>query len=424
MVDMWWIREVWAVFRRSLLMLIVLSFMGGSTFTLFGTVDRVRHYSNPYEFDFLGWTVAAVMGKSTQAAVGTSHFLAEQDRNDLVRDYMALVGQLQSKRAELEEAFGNPDSLQSSLDVRRVGAELTQLVAEADKARPIVESILQEQVAIVLADLNLVSRGMIFPPVSFGFAQLPSSLIVSPREMIRQDANISLRVDLPLEEKVALEELVEGREDVSALIVPVGGLGTYPTMILESTSLVWITEVIAHEWVHNYLAFHPLGWNYSRTPELRTMNETAASLIGLAVGRLVLAEYYPDLLPQTAPPTTTENSPEPPAFDFRAEMRITRLRVDELLDQGAVEPAEQFMEQRRLYFWENGYRIRRLNQAYFAFHGAYADEPGGAAGDDPVGEAVRALWDRLDSPALFLRRMARMNSYQDLQAEVGLPVGN
>jgi hypothetical protein len=397
--------------------------MGGSTFTLFGTVDRVRYYSNPYEFDFLGWTLAAVAGKSVQAGVGTSHFLEEQDRNDLVREYMKLVGQLQSKQVELEDAYGNPDPVQSSLDVKRVGEELVQLVEEADKIRPVVEAILQEQVAIVLADLTLVPRAVVFPPVSFSFAQLPSSLIISPREMIRQDASISLRVDLPLEEKVALEEMVERHEDVSALIVPVGGLGTYPTMILESTSLVWITEVIAHEWVHNYLAFHPLGWNYSRTPELRTMNETAASLIGLAVGRLVLAEYYPDLLPQPAPPSTTDSIPEPLAFDFRAEMRITRLKVDELLDQGAIEAAEQYMEERRLFFWENGYRIRRLNQAYFAFHGAYADEPGGAAGDDPVGEAVRALWVQLNSPANFLRMMARMNSYQDLQMKVGLPIG-
>jgi hypothetical protein len=419
----WWMQELWAVFRRVLLILILLTLMGGSTFTLFGTVERVRYYSNPYEFDFLGWTLAAVAEKSVQAGVGTSHFLEEQDRNDLVREYMKLVGQVQSKQVDLEDAYGNPDPMQSSLDVKRVGEELVQLVEEADKIRPVVEAILQEQVAIILADLNLVPRAVVFPPVSFSFAQLPSSLIISPREMIRQDANISLRVDLPLEEKVTLEELVERHEDVSALIVPVGGLGTYPTMILENTSLVWITEVIAHEWVHNYLAFHPLGWNYSRTPELRTMNETAASLIGLAVGRLVLAEYYPELLPQPAPPSTTDSIPEPIAFDFRAEMRITRLKVDELLDQGAIEAAEQYMEERRLFFWENGYRIRRLNQAYFAFHGAYADEPGGAAGDDPVGEAVRTLWDQLNSPAIFLRMMARMNSYQDLQMKVGSPIG-
>lgn len=66
-------------------------------------------------------------------------------------------------------------------------------------------------------------------------------------------------------------------------------------------------------------------------------------------------------------------------------------------------------------FNQQGYDLRRLNQAYFAFHGAYADEPGGAAGADPVGAAVRRLWELSQSPAAFLRRMARMNSFDDLQ---------
>ena len=102
-------------------------------------------------------------------------------------------------------------------------------------------------------------------------------------------------------------------------------------------------------------------------------------------------------------------------------MHETRVNVDEMLAAGQVEEAEDYMEARRQFFWENGYHIRKLNQAYFAFHGAYADAPGGAAGDDPVGEAVRVLWQRVGSPAGFLQLMARMNSYQDLLNEVGLP---
>jgi hypothetical protein len=73
------------------------------------------------------------------------------------------------------------------------------------------------------------------------------------------------------------------------------------------------------------------------------------------------------------------------------------------------------MEQRRLFFWENGYAIRKLNQAYFAFYGAYADVPGGAAGEDPVGPAVRALRAQSVSLTEFLTTIARMNSFQQLQ---------
>ncbi len=72
-------------------------------------------------------------------------------------------------------------------------------------------------------------------------------------------------------------------------------------------------------------------------------------------------------------------------------MHTTRVHVDELLAAGKITEAETYMDQRRQVFWDNGYPIRKLNQAYFAFYGAYADVPGGAAGEDPVGPAVRAL---------------------------------
>ena len=76
------------------------------------------------------------------------------------------------------------------------------------------------------------------------------------------------------------------------------------------------------------------------------------------------------------------------------------------------------MEQRRLVFWQNGYPIRKLNQAYFAFYGAYANVPGGAAGEDPVGPAVRALRAQSASLADFLKTIARMSSFQQLQAAI------
>jgi hypothetical protein len=77
------------------------------------------------------------------------------------------------------------------------------------------------------------------------------------------------------------------------------------------------------------------------------------------------------------------------------------------------------MEQRRQIFVKNGYAIRKLNQAYFAFYGAYADVPGGAAGEDPVGPAVRALRSRSKSLADFINRIAWMTSFDQLRKAVG-----
>jgi hypothetical protein len=96
-------------------------------------------------------------------------------------------------------------------------------------------------------------------------------------------------------------------------------------------------------------------------------------------------------------------------------MHETRVKADELLAQGKIAEAETYMEERRLFFWENGYLLRKLNQAYFAFHGAYADVPGGAAGEDPVGPAVRALREQSDSLAEFVKTIAWMTSFEELQ---------
>jgi hypothetical protein len=99
-------------------------------------------------------------------------------------------------------------------------------------------------------------------------------------------------------------------------------------------------------------------------------------------------------------------------------MHETRVQADEILAEGKIEEAEAYMEERREYLWEHGYLIRKLNQAYFAFHGAYADVPGGAAGQDPVGPAVRTLREQSGSLADFINTIAWMTSFEELQQAI------
>jgi len=191
-------------------------------------------------------------------------------------------------------------------------------------------------------------------------------------------------------------------------------------MVYQTNSLEWLSDVVAHEWIHNYLTLRPLGLNYMDNQEMRTINETTASIAGTEIGRALLETYYPELLPPPAPaappPAAAPQPAEPPEFDYHVEMRETRVEVDRLLAEGKIEEAEAYMENRRVEFWQNGYHIRKLNQAFFAFHGSYADDPrGGAAGEDPVGAAVRSL--RLQSSSLedFLNRISWITSFEELQ---------
>jgi hypothetical protein len=350
--------------------------------------------------------------------------LREPERSRLALEYGRLVDRAGEIEARIVAIYADPSLADPAGQAAPLQEQLTEIRDRQAEIDPLVEETIQEQVAAVLAEIGLGGGGMPVPPVSFHFTQLPLALIVSPREVIREDANLQLDADLDLAAQVHLENQVEHAFGVSALVVPIGGIGTYPTMVEESGSLGWVVQVVAHEWTHNYLTLRPLGVSYESGPDQRTMNETAASLMGTAVGLLVLERFYPELVPPPAPqgpPGGEAVGAGPPAFDFRAEMHATRVQVDALLAEGRVDEAEAYMAERRQIFFDHGYPIRRLNQAYFAFYGAYADEPGGAAGEDPVGAAVRELWTRIGSPAEFLRRISWMNDFEDLQRALTNP---
>lgn len=405
--------------RRGLSLFLLTMLLTRSSVPVYDRVEQIRRFTRPVEFDFLGWTMGAMGVKWTQASLGLTAYLPEAERHDLVTGYLEILGRQAEREARLADLLASPAPAEGG------EADALRREAGADRSReaelgPVVESILQEQASLIVRDLDLALAGAPFPPVAFRLSRLPLALVVSPREVIRQDANLQISPDLTLDDQIALESEVERTLDVSALVVPIGGIGTYPTMVQQTSALDFVTEVVAHEWIHNYLTIRPLGLLYDATPELRTMNETAATLLGKEIGRRLIERFYPELAPPPSQPVAAEAAgpAAPPAFDFRAEMHETRVHADQLLAEGKIEEAEGYLEERRLFVGDHGYRIRRLNQAYFAFYGAYADEPGGPAGEDPVGAAVRALWEDSASPAEFLRTMAWMDDYADLLAEL------
>ncbi|MDA1329902.1 MAG: hypothetical protein O3B43_02400 [Chloroflexi bacterium] len=410
----------WRSFQLTLALLSLLV-LGNESHPLIDPVERVRAHTRALEFDFVTWTLDAAATKLTQGAVKADAYMDDTASSRFVLDYMDIVWKIQTAESELSLLHANPDPASISAQLEETKDKLADLYAQRDKIAPLAENILQRQIAAVANDLGLAFGGQPIPPVLFHSTPLPWALIVSRRDAIQQDANISLETDLVLEDHITLENEVASALNVSTLVVPVGGVGTYPSMVAQSSNLNWLAEVVAHEWIHNYLTLHPLGLLYNRDQELRTLNETTANLAGKEMGAAVIERFYPQLVPAppAPPPEALESGPlpqnDPPAFDFRAEMHATRVRVDELLVNGRINQAEAFMEARRVVFWDHGYPIRKLNQAYFAFYGSYADSPTGPAGEDPVGAAVRELRARSQSLADFVQRMAFITGLDQLQ---------
>ncbi len=388
------------------------------------TEDKVRTFSRSVEFDFTGWMLHSLEIKFLETSLSAQNYLSAESRHDLVVGYLGLLGRIRQQEDQLNQIYSDPNVADPRAASAELRAQLDNLYEWREQYRPVAEAVLQNQVNNVAAEVGLTIGGQAFPPVFYRTTPLPLVLIASPRTVIREDAHLNLIPDLPLNQQVEMEERVDRALNVSSLIERLGGVGLYPTMVQQTGNLEWLCEVVSHEWIHNYLTLHPLGMSYLRVPEIRTMNETTASIAGKEMGLIVLERYYPELVPPPAPAPAPAPQPapapaEPPAFNFNKEMHETRVNVDKMLAEGKVEEAEAYMEARRKIFWDNGYGLRKLNQAYFAFHGAYADQPLGAAGEDPVGAAVRAL--RVQSPSLaaFINQIAWMTSYEQLKQAVG-----
>lgn len=379
--------------------------------------DQVAVYTRDMEFDYVSWTLAAWNDKLGQFALAAPNYLTSAQEKDLVLDYIEQVRLVAVLNRKVSLIYADPaitDAAAESADLRQQRDE-----EEAKKAelQPLAESIIQRQVTEIVREEGLVEMLDNPVPVSFKVSELPMALVISPRTVIEKKLVVMLKPGLTVEKQIEIEEAAAKNLNISALVTPIGGLALYPSMVMETWDVAWLVEVVSHEWVHHYLTVRPLGMRYLDSNTLATMNETTAELAGKELSIKVLQRYYPEYVPEEVIPRPAGASPVP-VFRYTREMHTTRVNTDELLAAGKVEEAEAYMEARRKLFWENGYLIRKLNQAYFAFYGQYNDTSGGeeagASGADPIGPAVVKLRRTTPTLKIFLQTMGQMTSFDDL----------
>src|SRR5690606_15461471 len=236
------------------------------------------------QFDYVGWMIEAMVVKVEQTLWGVHPFMSEPSRTQFVREYMTDLATVQSLEAEVARIYANPsidDPFSASADVR---AQRDALRADLENRQPLVEAILEGQVAAVLVEQGFGVGGQLLPPIAMRFSRVPNVLVVSPRDAIRFDVSINLN-PMPVDEIAALEARIDAELDVASLIEPIGAVPLYPAMILETTSIPFALEAFAHEWLHHHLSAFPLGVDYDFAGEARIINETTANLFGEEIGQ-------------------------------------------------------------------------------------------------------------------------------------------
>ena len=68
------------------------------------------------------------------------------------------------------------------------------------------------------------------------------------------------------------------------------------------------------------------------------------------------------------------------------------------------------MESRRQTLVENGHNIRKINQAYFAFHGTYADSPSSTS---PLARQIYELRQQTTNPGHLVKTLQTISNYDD-----------
>ncbi len=388
----------------ALVVLVIVSALKGSDLlTKQSEWDRI---ASPYSFNIARWEFENLFDKWKYKVQEVFHpsELSQAESVQLVRDYLSLAQEITSLSAK------GPGS-------EKEEAQLAALKTERDRLEDQVEETIEAQISGVLADEGLSTTlklggevELLFPPVDFEFEERPNVLMVSARHKIELVDTVLLKPGMSLEQMAEIEEAVEGR-DYSGLVEPLGGVATYPSIIPQMPLLQDLLSGIAHEWLHHYFFFRPLGQKYWSNYEMTTINETAANIAGNEIGLMVYERYYGG--EEEAAPAAEEQEP---AFDFGGEMREIRLTVDQYLARGEIEEAERYMEEKRKFLEANGYYIRKLNQAYFAFHGTYADTPTSVS---PIGDQLRKLRERSSALGDFIGTVSGVSSYQELLEMVG-----
>jgi hypothetical protein len=369
-----------------------------------GPSDPISKAADPFRYDLAGWEVRHVLNRWLYKI---GHLFDDgpsvEEENETLQRYFDLTADVVSLERQLAE--GGNESLRSTLETQR---------EEQQQLENKVEAILEKRVSSVVEDEGLTTSlplfsnvRFVFPPLDFEFDQPPRVLVISPRERISYDRAILLRRGLTNEQVAALEEETAAT-GVSSLVVSISGIATYPSTVSEYASYENALETVAHEWLHQYLFFHPLGSRYFDNDTMRTLNETVANIGGREIADLV-QQRFP--LPQSTYATAAEGAPEEPSIDFRAEMHELRLEVDSLLREGEIEEAEALMEEKREFLAENGFYIRKINQAYFAFHGLYGDTP---ASSSVIGPKMLELRQLNPSLGDFIRSVADITSEDEL----------
>ena len=234
----------------------------------------------PHKYSLVRWEIDHFTDKwvhKLQDILPWNSELSREDRIAQAQEFFDLGAQVRELERDLPAA-GDAANIMDQIELLR---------QRRSDIQPDVEETMESEISAVLVQEGFSSRiGVIFPPVDTVYASSPGVLIISPRDRIVQDSSTLLKPGIPDSERERLEDLIFREDGMSALIVSTSGVATFPSVVSASGTLHEALVTTAHEWLHHWFFFQPLGQHFWDNADMTTLNEPAATLGGREMGGL------------------------------------------------------------------------------------------------------------------------------------------
>ena len=387
-----------------LIISILLLFVNHDNFNL-TYLSKSQSIAWSQKFSLLEWELVNLPQKWTFMIWNTISNADSKDMNTVekIELYIDLSKRV-NKYERLLDTSGN--NYFTSKNANEIRDHTKLLKSKRDSARLIAEKSIEDEITKTLKELGFRNKlGLVFPPVDIRLQNIPKVLVTSPRNEIRMIDSVLIDAEISLKERDRIETTLFQAYDTSALVDDLSGVATYPLLVDDQQSLRRILQTSVHEWFHAYFFFKPLGWNYWDSREMTTLNETICTLLGEEIGDVIYFNLY-----ETDEHGLIDSKLNHPNEQLLDKMRLTRIEVDKLLSEGEIDSAEQLMKET---WWElrlGGYRIRKLNQAYFAFRGRYGNSP---ASISNIGDQVNMLRENSAKIKSFVNTVSEISDYNE-----------
>lgn len=372
-------------------------------------ITPARDAASDYVFSLVQWHAANFFDKwvhlAWEAAVGGE--VRREERIEIVHDYLQTSLLREKEERQMEGRIARTGG-ERAAKVERISRDVLDELRDRQRAlRPRAEEAVESELSAVLEDEGFGWRGpLLFPPVDIKFARMPTMIVTSRRDKIERLDRLLLQPDLEHIKRGELEDTLLGEYGLSAFVGDLAGLSTYPTLVTDTDSLRSVMRTAAHEWLHVYWFFRPFGQSFWSSSEMGTLNETAADIAGRELGDAAFARMGGDLEDNARRYQPQEERD----IRFTEMMRETRGRTEELLVEGRVLEAEEYMKERWWRLRLGGYGIRKLNQAYFAFYGIYGESSSSVS---PIGDQMAEFRSYFRSVGEFVRALSGVSSYDE-----------